>query len=153
MRPWPSRCPPVARARGARRRTRHGTVPGGGRDRTTMAPFPMCARCRSEQEDPVGRRYRADGVCCPDCGPVVFLADADGAAFGGDPIAVAAAFLTDGQVIAVKGTGGYQLCVDATAPAAVAALRSRLPGEQRPFTLLCRDLAAVRGLSEPDNPA
>jgi hydrogenase maturation protein HypF len=129
------------------------TGAGGGRDETTMAPFPMCARCRSEHEDPVDRRYRADGICCPDCGPVVFLADVDGAAFAGDPLAVAAALLTNGQVIAIKGTGGYQLCVDATSPAAVAALRSRLPAEQRPFALLCRDLAAVRGLCELDDTA
>lgn len=119
-----------------------------GREATTMAPFPMCAVCRAEHEDPTGRRYRADGVCCPDCGPVVFLADVDGSALRGDPIAGAADLLTEGRILAIKGTGGYQLCVDATSATAVATLRSRLPAERRPFALLCRDLATVRGLCE-----
>jgi hydrogenase maturation protein HypF len=34
-----------------------------------MAPFPMCADCAREYADPADRRFHAQPVCCPACGP------------------------------------------------------------------------------------
>jgi len=36
---------------------------------TTMAPFDMCADCAREYHDPADRRFHAQPVCCPACGP------------------------------------------------------------------------------------
>src|SRR5215217_4245213 len=36
---------------------------------TTMATFEMCADCRREYEDPADRRFHAEPVACPKCGP------------------------------------------------------------------------------------
>ena len=45
-----------------------------------MAPFPMCADCAREYADPADRRFHAQPVCCPACGPRL----------GGRPLAMTA---------------------------------------------------------------
>ncbi len=107
---------------------------------TTMAPFPMCPDCAREYRDPADRRFHAEPVACPACGPRLALRGADGAAMAGDPIAVAAAALAGGRIVAVKGIGGYHLACDATSPAAVALLRERKRREAKPLAVMVRDL-------------
>jgi hydrogenase maturation protein HypF len=65
-----------------------------------------------------------------------------------DPITQAAALLRTGNVIAVKGLGGYHLAVDATNEAAVVTLRARKHREEKPFALMAPDLDVVRKLVE-----
>ncbi|WP_410260869.1 hypothetical protein [Klebsiella pneumoniae] len=36
---------------------------------TAMAPFPLCSPCEAEFRDPADRRFHAQPVACPDCGP------------------------------------------------------------------------------------
>ena len=45
------------------------------RPNTTMAGFAMCADCEREYADPDDRRYHAQPICCPVCGPVLSLLD------------------------------------------------------------------------------
>ena len=85
-----------------------------------MASFAMCADCAREYHDPGDRRFHAQPVCCPACGPSLALLDRDGTAADGDPLAGAAARLRDGAVVAVKGLGGYHLAADAASEPAVA---------------------------------
>jgi hydrogenase maturation protein HypF len=121
---------------------------------TTMAGFAMCAACRAEYDDPRDRRFHAQPNACPACGPAVALVDAAGAAVaagraeaaGGDPVRAAAAALRAGQILAVKGIGGYHLACRADDETAVAALRARKHREDRPFALMAADIAAVRAL-------
>lgn len=122
------------------------------RARTTMAPFPMCSACREEYDDPTDRRFHAEPVCCPDCGPTLALVgsgpdpDSDPDSVSGAPIAGAVELLRAGQVVAVKGLGGYHLVVDAGQEKAVAALRERKHREDRPFAIMVADLAAADDL-------
>ena len=81
--------------------------------RTTMAGFPMCADCAGEYDDPADRRFHAQPVCCPACGPPLRLLRRDGAALPGDPSPGRARCCAAGAVVAVKGLGGYHLAVDA----------------------------------------
>ncbi|HEV8276430.1 MAG TPA: carbamoyltransferase HypF [Streptosporangiaceae bacterium] len=118
---------------------------------TTMAPFAMCAACEAEYHDPADRRFHAQPVCCPACGPRLRLLDARGAEVAGNPIAAAAQLLARGQVLAVKGLGGYHLAVDAGGQAAASALRARKHREDKPFALMVADVAAARELCEVDD--
>ncbi|MFL6137332.1 MAG: carbamoyltransferase HypF [Frankiaceae bacterium] len=126
------------------------------RPSTTMAGFAMCADCRREYDDPADRRFHAQPVCCPACGPRLVLRAAAGGApidEAGDPIARAAELLRAGAVVAVKGLGGYHLAADARDERAVAALRGRKHREDKPFAVLCADLAAAAGIVRVDDAA
>ncbi len=110
---------------------------------TTMAGFAMCQACRREYLDPSDRRYHAQPVCCPACGPHLRLL---GSA-SDDVIAEAAACLRAGQLLAIKGLGGYHLAADAASEAAVGTLRARKHREDRPFALMVADVPAARSIA------
>ena len=42
---------------------------------TSMACFPFCPRCEAEYRDPLDRRFHAQPVACPQCGPRLWLVD------------------------------------------------------------------------------
>ena len=111
---------------------------------TTMAGFPMCAPCRAEYEDPADRRFHAEPNACPDCGPRAWLEPAA----PGDPLRAAADALLRGEILAVKGIGGFHLACRADDEAAVARLRARKHREEKPFALMAADLDAARILVE-----
>jgi hydrogenase maturation protein HypF len=116
---------------------------------TTMAGFEMCAACRAEYADPADRRFHAQPNACPACGPAARLLDGAGAPVDApDAVAAAAAALSDGAIVAVKGLGGYHLACAAGDEAAVAALRARKEREDKPFALMAPDLDAARALVE-----
>ncbi len=124
------------------------------RPNTTMAAFAMCEQCAAEYHDPADRRFHAQPVCCPACGPRLSLLSPDGSlAETGDPVGAAAAVLRAGQVLAVKGLGGYHLAVDARNEEAAAALRARKHREDKPFAVMAAGLAAARQLCEVDEAA
>ena len=56
-------------ARSAGRASRSSGACPYDRPHTTMAGFPMCADCRREYEDPSDRRFHAEPIACPACGP------------------------------------------------------------------------------------
>jgi hydrogenase maturation protein HypF len=112
---------------------------------TTMAAFEMCEACLREYEDPEDRRFHAEPNACPACGPRLTALEVSGAPAGdGDPIARAATALRAGQIVAVKGIGGFHLACDATSSAAVGRLRERKRRDEKPFAVMVRDLAAAR---------
>ncbi len=124
---------------------------------TTMAGFAMCAACAAEYHDPANRRFHAQPVCCPACGPRLTLLAADGTQLSGPEgppdaaLAGAVAALAGGQVLAVKGLGGYHLAVDAASEQAAALLRARKHREDKPFAVMVADLAGARALCEVDD--
>ncbi len=124
------------------------------RPSTTMAGFTMCERCRAEYEDPSSRRFHAQPNACPVCGPRVALRDAHagatspGEVTGEDAIALAARRLLAGEILAVKGIGGYHLACRADDEVVVARLRSAKHREEKPFALMAPDVEAARGLVE-----
>ena len=111
------------------------------RVRTSMAEFPMCPACEKEYHDPATRRYDAQPVCCNDCGPGVYLLDENERDSGA--ITRARQAIAQGQIIAVKGIGGFHLCCDATSKEAVDLLRSRKNRPAKPFAVMMKDMDTV----------
>ncbi len=110
---------------------------------TTMRAFAMCPACRREYEDPGDRRFHAQPIACPDCGPRAWL-EVAGTELSGEALALAAARLRAGQILAVKGIGGFHLACDARNEVAVAELRRRKRRPGKPFALMAPDLETIR---------
>ncbi len=118
------------------------------RPNTTMAPFAMCPQCQAEYDDPRSRRFHAQPNACPDCGPQLTLHNASGQPVTGAPLEQTIALLARGQIVAIKGLGGYHLAVDATSDMAVAELRRRKARDEKPFALMSFDLDRIGGYAK-----
>ncbi|MBU1429756.1 carbamoyltransferase HypF [Myxococcota bacterium] len=113
---------------------------------TTMASFPMCAACQAEYDDPHDRRFHAQPNACPRCGPRVWLSDPQGRELAGAPFAQVQARLLAGEIIAIKGLGGFHLACRAEDDEAVRRLRARKGRAARPFALMVPDVDAAHRL-------
>lgn len=116
------------------------------RDNTTMGEFPLCEACRREYESPVDRRFHAEPIACPECGPQVWAEAIDASMAVGEPTVVTspgeaglsktAAVLLGGGIAAVKGVGGYHLFCDATQAQAVMRLRDHKRRPAKPLAVM-----------------
>jgi hydrogenase maturation protein HypF len=144
------------------------------RPQTSMAAFKMCAACQAEYDDPLNRRFHAQPNACWDCGPRVWLEGGGGfnprvtptestvALSAEECFAEASSpqlhrdqfdatsrtigLLLAGEVIAIKGIGGFHLSVDATNESAVMRLRERKHRYGKPLAVMVRDLDAARAI-------
>jgi len=120
------------------------------REQTTMRDFAMCIACRDEYENPLDRRFHAEPIACPRCGPQLVLADSQGheialdSIAGEDAINGACSLLLNGQIIAIKGIGGFHLACDALNAEAVERLRQRKYREDKPFALMANSLDVIK---------
>jgi hydrogenase maturation protein HypF len=101
-----------------------------------MRDFPLCEPCRTEYEDPADRRFHAEPIACPDCGPRLAFHAPDGSGGDGDPLARAVAMLLEGEIVALKGLGGFHLACNASDEGAVARLRERKLRPDKPFAVM-----------------
>ncbi len=102
------------------------------RANTTMRGFPLCADCAAEYADVCDRRFHAEPVACPACGPRLSMETRE-----------AVAALEAGQILAIKGLGGFQLACDAFRSEAVDRLRERKRRSRKPFAVMMRDQQTV----------
>lgn len=116
------------------------------RHKTSMQGFQMCPDCQAEYENPLNRRFHAQPNACPNCGPQLefwtglgeVLARADRA------LNEAISIINLGQILAVKGLGGFHLMVDAGNSKAVQRLRDCKRREEKPFAVMYPSLEQVR---------
>lgn len=115
------------------------------RSRTTMSPFQMCAECLREYHDPRDRRFHAQTNSCPDCGPKLWTSS--DIPQNQSALNFVASRLRAGQILALRGIGGYQLLADATSASAVQRLRDRKCRLAKPFAIMIRTIADAHTLA------
>jgi len=117
---------------------------------TSMSGFALCPDCAAEYADPADRRFHAEPIACPVCGPQLALHRGDHTGHGTDAVLAGVHLaLADGEVVAVKGIGGYHLACDATADGPLSRLRERKGRGEKPFALMVPDLDAARRMPIP----
>ncbi len=115
------------------------------RVRTTMRTFELCSACRNEYEDSADRRFHAEPIACATCGPRVTLISPMGSEMvrGHDAILRAAERLRAGDILALRGIGGFQLLCVANDGSIVNTLRTRKDRLEKPFAVLFANLARI----------
>jgi hydrogenase maturation protein HypF len=117
-----------------------------------MADFEMCDRCQAEYNNPLDRRFHAQPIACPDCGPQVwFESKTLLPKKGRDGIQQARQFLRDGKIIAIKGLGGFHLACDALNGETVSKLRQRKIRSDKPFATMVFEIEYVEKYCQINN--
>ncbi len=115
---------------------------------TSMAGFELCKDCRKEYEDVHDRRFHAQPNACSTCGPRLCLCDAAGHDLKNpDPLEKAIGLIRQGFILAIKGLGGFHLCVDAASDVAVKRLRDRKLREAKPLAVMTADIETARQIA------
>jgi hydrogenase maturation protein HypF len=108
------------------------------RAQTSMAGFPLCADCARDYADPANRRFHAEPIACQHCGPRL-----------SHSLGEIVAALRAGQIVALKGIGGFHLLCDASNAGSVARLRARKNREAKPFAIMVANEASVALFADP----
>ena len=116
---------------------------------TSMASFEQCPDCQQEYDTPMDRRFHAEPNACPVCGPSLALLESSGVRVATrDPVADVLLRILTGEVVAIKGLGGFHLCCDARNPEAVDRLRVSKGREAKPFAVMVLNTASARQWAE-----
>jgi hydrogenase maturation protein HypF len=109
------------------------------RAHTSMAPFPLCEACASEYGNPLDRRFHAQPTACPQCGPTLSMQPAE-----------IVRRLRGGEIVAIKGLGGFHLACDAKNHSTVARLRRAKQRDGKPFAVMFAGVASASVFAEID---
>ena len=119
------------------------------RENTTMREFPLCGFCQKEYSDPANRRFHAQTVACPPCGPRSNLTTKGGEQLNvKDPVREAGKLLHEGNVLAIKGYGGFHIAASVTLEKPLFALREAKHRREKPFAIMAKSLEAAKSFAE-----
>lgn len=107
------------------------------RPQTSMARFQLCPDCAREYADPNDRRFHAQPIACPACGPRLHIR-----------VEEIVARLRAGEIVAIKGLGGFHLACDAGNAGTVTRLRALKQRNGKPFAMMVASLAEARRIAE-----
>lgn len=140
------------------------------REKTCMDAFKMCDFCGYEYTDPLNRRFHAQPVACFDCGPRLELYVSNvlstlsgceisemstisdfkymcAAVNRGSSDAIiehTVECLINGDIVAIKGLGGYHLACDANNEEAVARLRKLKQRDNKAFAVMSYSIENIK---------
>ncbi|RXJ96438.1 carbamoyltransferase HypF [Malaciobacter molluscorum] len=117
---------------------------------TSMSNFELCSSCYKEYINPKNRRYHAQPVCCEKCGPKVELYNNFNKKIcdGINAIDKVASLINNGEIVAIKGIGGFHLICDATIDDAVNKLRKRKNRPTKPYAVMFKDLQQIKEVAD-----
>jgi len=122
------------------------------RENTTMRDFQMCSFCHGQYARPLDRRFHAQTVACPVCGPKAYLATNKNEPLAcKDPTREAGKLLAEGNILAIKGYGGFHVAAATTIDKPLERIRQVKHRSQKPFAIMARDLETVKTFAEVKN--
>lgn len=113
------------------------------RQQTSMQVFQQCPSCLAEYQNPADRRFHAQPNACAACGPQLWASRSDGKPLTGDPLARAVAALQAGEILAIRGMGGFHLMCAADHPAAIQRLRQKKSRPEKPLAIMALNKASL----------
>jgi hydrogenase maturation protein HypF len=119
------------------------------RPQTTMARFDLCPACEKEYTDPLNRRFHAQPVACPECGPEIWVeyssqTETKKVTSKDEALLLTQELFSEGKIGAIKGLGGFHLACDAENSTAVEKLRKRKNRPAKPLAVMMPDLDTIR---------
>ena len=114
------------------------------REHTTMSSLRMCNACNNEYHNIENIRHYSQTNSCKDCAIPIHLYSSSRDCISSDSKAILDIVtnkLNAGNIIAVKGIGGYLLLCDATSELSISTLRIRKHRPHKPLALLYTDIA------------
>lgn len=119
------------------------------RERTSMRDFALCDECERDFRTPSSRFFHAQPLSCSKCAIPLHLLDSSGNVIAQAYTAIerAATLLEQGEILCIKGLGGFALICDSSNAKAVRALRERKKRASKPFAIMCRDLPQARSIA------
>jgi hydrogenase maturation protein HypF len=123
------------------------------RPHTKMDAFLMCQTCQEEYDNPLNRRYFSQTNSCPDCRIELTLYGANQTIISKQDELILSKIpqlWNEGNIVAIKGIGGYLLTCDAGNEEAVARLRKRKHRPTKPFAVMFPDIRLLESYRLPD---
>ncbi len=116
------------------------------RKNTSMKSFAMCKECQKEYNNPNDRRYHAQPISCYRCGPKLKYISlfGDEEQDGQKAIEKICSLIKEGEVVAIKGIGGFHVVCDATNNDAVASLRKNKHRPTKPLAVMFKNITAIK---------
>ena len=115
------------------------------RPNTTMSSFAMCNNCLDEYKDTNDRRFHAQPIACFDCGPMIEAEINGNTIYDNEEAFYKIAELIDsGEIVAIKGLGGYHLVCNGEDESAVEKLRVIKKRETKPFALMVENIDTIK---------
>ncbi|MFA6138334.1 MAG: carbamoyltransferase HypF [Sulfurimonas sp.] len=105
--------------------------------------------CEEEYKNPLNRRYHAQPISCNNCGPSLRLTVKNVALKISDDekFRKLAEFIKDGEIVAIKGIGGFHIVCDATNDEVISKLREFKNRPTKPFAIMCKDIVQISSLA------
>ncbi len=115
------------------------------RKNTTMSVFNMCSKCENEYLNIRYRRFHAEPNSCINCGPEIFITNNLGEKIYSDSvIEVAVEKILQGNILCIKGIGGFHLSCDAFNYDVIKKLRDRKQRPNQPFAVMMKNIDIVK---------
>jgi len=113
------------------------------RHQTTMQIFKLCNTCEMEYSNITDRRFHAQPVACRNCGPAYQLNGGKLFTDGNKLASILAKHIDSGEIVALKGMGGYHLVCNALNEKTVKELRLRKQRDGKPMAVMVKDITTA----------